>query len=86
MCVTLSAKLVEGFGQNKHCPGVKMCVMALLEELVDSFGDVVVLMVVVMVSELERRLIVVAVAVAVVIVPMLIGCWLSRLRVVVGSA
>ena len=39
MCTTLSVKVGEGLGQNRHCPGVNGC-MAALGESTDSLKDV----------------------------------------------
>ncbi len=35
MCITLSVKLGEGLGQNRHCPGVNGCMAS-----IDSLKDV----------------------------------------------
>ena len=39
MCITLSVKLGENVGHNRHCPGVNGCMVA-LRESVDSMMDV----------------------------------------------
>ena len=39
MCTTLSVKVGEGLGQNRHCPGVNGC-MAALGESSGSLEDV----------------------------------------------
>jgi hypothetical protein len=52
MCITLSVKLGEGLGQNRHCPGVNGC-MAASGESIDSMEDVGVELV----SRLDDRLI-----------------------------
>ena len=33
MCITLSVKLGENLGQNRHCPGVNDCMVALRESI-----------------------------------------------------
>lgn len=39
MCITLSAKVGEELGQNRHCPGVNGCMVA-SGESIDSLKDV----------------------------------------------